>query len=123
VAPDDLSGWRELGAFNHCVLEPLCWAGLLVEVEAEHQRIGESQYFKTPLWSSALKLDTDDMLEHAQRHWPLPLIACLYMEAWIRLINMPNGAEKGQLREAMLEYCKLDTDDMVNPAQRHWAPQ
>jgi hypothetical protein len=40
------------------------------------------------------------------------------MEAWIRLINMPNGAEKGQLREAMLEYCKLDTDDMVNPAQR-----
>jgi hypothetical protein len=68
VAPDDLSGWRELGAFNHCVLEPLCWAGLLVEVEAEHQRIGESQYFKTPLWSSALKLDTDDMLEHAQRH-------------------------------------------------------
>jgi hypothetical protein len=35
------------------------------------------------------------------------------MENWIRLINMPNGAEKGQLREAMLEYCKLDTCAMV----------
>ena len=67
-APDDLSGWRELGAFRSCVLEPLCWAGLLVEVEAEQQRLGESQYFKTPLWNSALKLDTNDMLEHAQRH-------------------------------------------------------
>jgi hypothetical protein len=68
VAPDDISGWQEINAFSHCVLEPLCWAGLLVEVEAEHQQIGESQYFKTPLWSAALKLDTDDMLEHAQRH-------------------------------------------------------
>jgi hypothetical protein len=35
------------------------------------------------------------------------------MEAWIRLITMPNGAEKDQLREAMLEYCKLDTYAMV----------
>jgi hypothetical protein len=68
VAPDDLSGWREINAFSHCVLEPLCWAGLLVEVEAEHQRTGESQYFKTPLWNSALKLDTNDILEPAQRH-------------------------------------------------------
>jgi hypothetical protein len=68
VAPDDLSGWRELGAFQSCVLEPLCWAGLLVEVEAEQQRLGDSQYFKTPLWNAALKLDTNDMLEPAQRH-------------------------------------------------------
>ncbi len=68
MAPDDLSGWQEINAFSHCVLEPLCWAGLLVEVEAEHQRIGESQYFKTPLWSSALKLETNDILEPAQRH-------------------------------------------------------
>jgi hypothetical protein len=68
VAPDDPSGWRELSAFRNCVLEPLCWAGLLVEIEAEQQRLGENQYFKTPLWSSALKLDTNDMLEHAQRH-------------------------------------------------------
>jgi hypothetical protein len=35
------------------------------------------------------------------------------MEAWIRLITMPNSAEKDQLREAMLEYCKLDTYAMV----------
>jgi len=35
------------------------------------------------------------------------------MEAWIRLITMPNSAERDQLREAMLEYCKLDTYAMV----------
>jgi hypothetical protein len=35
------------------------------------------------------------------------------MEAWIRLITMPNGAEKDQLRKAMLEYWKLDTYAMV----------
>ena len=35
------------------------------------------------------------------------------MEAWIRLITMSDGAEKDQLREAMLEYCKLDTYAMV----------
>ena len=34
-------------------------------------------------------------------------------EAWIRLITMSNGAEKDELREAMLEYCKLDTYAMV----------
>ena len=72
VADNNPSGWREVSAFRNCVLEPLCWAGLLVEVEveveAEQQRLGESQYFKTPLWNSALKLDTNDMLEHAQRH-------------------------------------------------------
>ena len=35
------------------------------------------------------------------------------MEAWIRLIMMPNGVEKDQLREAMFKYCKLDTYAMV----------
>jgi CRISPR/Cas system-associated exonuclease Cas4 (RecB family) len=35
------------------------------------------------------------------------------MEAWIRLITMPNSVEKDQLREAMLEYCKLDTYAMI----------
>ena len=35
------------------------------------------------------------------------------MEAWIRLITMPDSAEKNQLREAMLNYCKLDTYAMV----------
>jgi hypothetical protein len=68
VAPDDPSGWRELSTFRSCVLEPLCWAGLLVEIEAEHRRLGESQFFKTLLWGSALRLDTNDMLEPAQRH-------------------------------------------------------
>lgn len=35
------------------------------------------------------------------------------MEAWVRLITMPNSVEKDQLREAMLDYCKLDTYAMV----------
>lgn len=35
------------------------------------------------------------------------------MEAWIRLINMSECPEKAELREAMLEYCKLDTYAMV----------
>ncbi|MCP4096042.1 MAG: DUF2779 domain-containing protein [Planctomycetaceae bacterium] len=35
------------------------------------------------------------------------------MEAWARFINMSVGAEKDQLRDAMLEYCKLDTYAMV----------
>jgi len=68
VADDNPSGWREVSAFRNCVLEPLCWAGLLVEVRQERQRIGQSQYFKTPLWGSALQLDTDDMLKPAQLH-------------------------------------------------------
>lgn len=35
------------------------------------------------------------------------------MEAWERLIAMPNGDGKDQLRTAMLEYCELDTYAMV----------
>ncbi len=35
------------------------------------------------------------------------------MEAWIRFITMSESADKDQLREAMLEYCKLDTYAMV----------
>lgn len=35
------------------------------------------------------------------------------MEAWIRLINMPESPKKAELRQAMLEYCKLDTYAMV----------
>ena len=35
------------------------------------------------------------------------------MEAWKRLIALPDGKDKDQLREAMLEYCKLDTYAMV----------
>lgn len=40
------------------------------------------------------------------------------MEAWIRLVTMPNGLERGRLREAMLEYCKLDTYAMVRIFER-----
>jgi hypothetical protein len=65
---DDPSGWRERGAFCHCVLEPLCWSGLLFEVKDEHQQFGESHYFKTPLWRAALQLDTNDMLEPTHLH-------------------------------------------------------
>ncbi len=35
------------------------------------------------------------------------------MEAWKRLIALPDGKDKDQLREAMLKYCKLDTYAMV----------
>lgn len=35
------------------------------------------------------------------------------MEAWARLIEMSDGPEKDQLRQVMLEYCKLDTLAMV----------
>ena len=35
------------------------------------------------------------------------------MESWFRLIKLPDGAEKDQLRKAMLEYCKLDTYALV----------
>lgn len=35
------------------------------------------------------------------------------MEAWARLISMQDGLERTELREAMLEYCKLDTYAMV----------
>ena len=35
------------------------------------------------------------------------------MEAWKRLINLPAGGAKDELRKSMLEYCKLDTLAMV----------
>ena len=35
------------------------------------------------------------------------------MEAWAKLIEMSDGPERQELREAMLEYCKLDTYAMV----------
>lgn len=35
------------------------------------------------------------------------------MEAWSKLIGMKDGPERSELREAMLEYCKLDTYAMV----------
>jgi len=35
------------------------------------------------------------------------------MSAWVRLIQMPEGPEREELRKDMLEYCKLDTLAMV----------
>ena len=35
------------------------------------------------------------------------------MEAFIRMLEMPNGNEKEKLRKDMLDYCKLDTFAMV----------
>ena len=58
----DNAGWREMAAFSSCVLHPLEWAGLLVQIREERDGKHVHNVFKTPLWRSALKLDTDDML-------------------------------------------------------------
>lgn len=58
----DDAGWRELAAFSSCVLRSLEWAGLLVQTREERDGRYVHHVFKTPLWCSALKLDTDDML-------------------------------------------------------------
>jgi len=55
-------GWRDMAAFSCCVLQPLEWAGLLVETREDSPGKHVSHVFKTTLWRSALKLDTDDML-------------------------------------------------------------
>jgi len=56
------AGWREMAAFSSCVLRPLEWAGLLMETREDGPGKHVCHVFKTPLWRSALKLDTDDML-------------------------------------------------------------
>ena len=63
--PEDwhTAGWREMAAFSSCVLRPLEWAGLLIETREDGAGKQVSHVFKTPLWRSALKLDTDDMLK------------------------------------------------------------
>lgn len=58
----DTAGWREMAAFSSCVLRPLEWAGLLMETREERAGKHVHHVFKTPLWRSALKLGTDDML-------------------------------------------------------------
>lgn len=57
------AGWREMAAFSSCVLRPLMWAGLLTEAREEGSGQKVCHVFKTPLWRSALTLDTDDMLQ------------------------------------------------------------
>lgn len=56
------AGWREMAAFSCYVLQPLEWAGLLVQTSEQSDHAPVRHVFKTPLWRSALKLDTDDML-------------------------------------------------------------
>ncbi len=55
-------GWRDMAAFSSCVFRPLEWAGLLTETRDDGVGKHVCHVFKTPLWRSALKLDTDDML-------------------------------------------------------------
>lgn len=65
----DNAGWRNIAAFSSCVLLPLEWSGLIVMPQED---TGDTRHvhhvFKTPLWRSALKLDTDDMLDPVQMH-------------------------------------------------------
>ncbi len=49
------------------VLRPLCWTGLLTEEKSGNGGIAESLFQKTPLWRSAVKLDTDSMINLAVR--------------------------------------------------------
>ena len=65
--PDwDNAGWREMAAFSSCVLRPLEWAGLLMQISEERDGKHLHHVFKTPLWRSALRLDTDDMLKQVR---------------------------------------------------------
>jgi hypothetical protein len=51
------------------VLRPLCWAGLLEKQDgASRYRSEDAVFFKTPLWRSALRLDTDAEVAPATRH-------------------------------------------------------
>lgn len=56
------AGWREMAAFSSCVLRPLEWAGLLIETREDGAGKRVCHVFKTPLWRSALNLNTDEML-------------------------------------------------------------
>lgn len=59
----DNNGWREMAAFSSCVLIPLEWAGLLILTDDDLAGKKVHHVFKTPLWRSALKLDTDAQLQ------------------------------------------------------------
>lgn len=51
------------------VLRPLCWAGLLEKQEGTSRyRSEDAMFVKTPLWRSALRLDTDAEVAPATRH-------------------------------------------------------
>jgi len=50
------------------ILRPLCWAGLLSQCAGDKRFGGERQFVKTPLWSVALRLETDVLVKEATRH-------------------------------------------------------
>jgi hypothetical protein len=52
-----------MSAFSSCVLRPLEWAGLLSEARKERKGKHVHNVFKTPMWRSALKPDTDGMVQ------------------------------------------------------------
>ena len=59
----DNAGWREMAAFSSCVLRPLEWAGLLAQTREEREGRHVHHVFKTPLWRSALRLESDNILQ------------------------------------------------------------
>ncbi len=50
------------------ILRPLYWAGLLSQCAGDKRFGGERQFVKTPLWSVALRLETDVLVKEATRH-------------------------------------------------------
>lgn len=56
------SGWRDMAAFSSCVLRPLTWAGLISEMREGDLGSRICHIFKTPLWRSAIELETDAQL-------------------------------------------------------------
>ena len=55
-------------AFYAHVLRPLSWAGLLAEHRTGRGFDRQELFTKTPLWATALKLDTDRHLTQPTRH-------------------------------------------------------
>lgn len=52
----------EKTSFYAGILRPLCWIGLLEEIEIANNYFADRLFVKTPLWEAALQLDTDHML-------------------------------------------------------------
>ena len=50
------------------VLRPLVWIGFLEETRETEDHLSDRIYWKTPLWSKCLKLDTDHYLNEPTKH-------------------------------------------------------
>lgn len=57
------AGWRKVNVFSSSVLRPLEWAGLLAQTREDGEGRPVYHVFKTPLWLSAIKLETDSLLK------------------------------------------------------------